>query len=105
MLANLLTSLSDMTRPAVDKVSFLIVENKDHCSLDEIVNQFRSSVADTEVAYFNQGKPGICAVRNFALNYAINNGYDFLVYVDDDEQVQKTGLSICLRSVTGLISI
>ncbi|PQZ47892.1 glycosyl transferase family A [Ochrobactrum sp. MYb15] len=92
MLANLLASLRDMTLPAMDKVSFLIVENKDHCSLGEIVDQFRSSVTDTEVAYFNQGKPGICAVRNFALNYTVDKGYDFLVYVDDDEQVHKDWL-------------
>ncbi|MCV9909748.1 glycosyltransferase [Brucella sp. HL-2] len=92
MLANLLASLSDMTRPTADTVSFLIVENKDHCSLGNIVDHFRSCVADNEVAYFNKGTPGICAVRNFALDYAVSKKYHFLAYVDDDEQVEKDWL-------------
>lgn len=92
MLANLLTSLSEITHPSSDDVSFLIVENNGQPSLNEVIDTFRNDVSGTEVAYFNEGTPGISAVRNAALNYAAEKGYDFLVFVDDDEWVEKDWL-------------
>lgn len=92
MLANLLASLSKITRPPSDNVSFLVVENKDKPSLDEVIDTFRKDVSGTEVTYFNKGTPGISTVRNAALNYAAEKDYDFLVFVDDDEWVEKDWL-------------
>ncbi|UKK95370.1 glycosyltransferase [Brucella pseudogrignonensis] len=92
MLANLLASLSEIARPSCDEVSFLIVENNDKPSLNEVIDTFRTDVSGTEVTYFNRGTPGISAVRNAALNYAAEKGYDFLVFVDDDEWVEKDWL-------------
>jgi len=92
MLANLLASLSEITHPSSDDISFLIVENNGQPTLNEVIDAFRNDVAGTEVVYFNEGTPGISAVRNAALNYAAGKGYDFLVFVDDDEWVEKDWL-------------
>ncbi|GLU28040.1 glycosyltransferase [Brucella sp. NBRC 12950] len=92
MLANLFASFSELIHPSSDIVSFLIVENNDQRSLDDVIDTFRRDVSGTEVAYFHEGTPGISAVRNAALNYAADKGYDFLVFVDDDEWVAEDWL-------------
>lgn len=39
--------------------------------------------------YLSEPSPGIAAARNCALEYALSNDYDAIVYVDDDEIVHK----------------
>jgi len=92
MLCNLFSSLSLMRQLEDDHVSFLIVENSSSKTLDHIVHQFRADMPGSKIEYHNEGTAGISAVRNFALNHAITQGYDLLVFVDDDETVDTNWL-------------
>ncbi|WP_094507107.1 glycosyltransferase family 2 protein [Brucella thiophenivorans] len=92
MLCNLFLSLATIHKPDSADVSFLIVENNASATLDETVTSFRALIPDHQIAYIVEDIPGISAARNRALNHAIEQGFDFLVYVDDDEFVEPEWL-------------
>ncbi len=92
MLCNLFSSLAFIQKPNNVNVSFLIVENNSLPTLDETVETFRAQMPGDHIDYIVEGVLGISSARNRALNHAIEQGFDFLVYVDDDEFVEPNWL-------------
>lgn len=92
MLRKLFQSFQDMNRPRDEKLSFLIVENDGTQNLVELVEAFRVDMPCEQIIYRNEGTIGISSARNHALEYAIENHFDFLVFVDDDEFVSSDWL-------------
>lgn len=85
MLAVLLDSFADMDLPDAD-VSFIIVENEAQTTIDAQVAAFADRVG-LPVVLEAEPRPGIPAARNRVLDLALDGGYDFLTFVDDDERV------------------
>ncbi len=71
---------------------FLIVENNTEDTSYKWLNDVRSSMADRTVTHLLETNIGISNARNRALEYAIQGDADFLVFVDDDEQVEADWL-------------
>lgn len=92
MLCNLFLSLASMKKPNNASITFLIVENNASQTLDETVEGFRAQMPGDQIDYIIEGVLGISSARNRALNHAIDQGFDFLVYVDDDEFVEPDWL-------------
>jgi len=92
MLCNLFSSLASIQKPDNAAISFLIVENNTCSTLDETVEGFRTSMPNDAIDYIVESVLGISSVRNRALNHAIEQGFDLLVYVDDDEFVERDWL-------------
>lgn len=92
MLCNLFSSLALIEKPDSASVSFLIVENDASPTLHEIVEDIRKRMPDDEINYIVESILGISSARNRALNHAIEQDFDFLVYVDDDEFVEADWL-------------
>jgi glycosyltransferase involved in cell wall biosynthesis len=97
MLCSLFSSLRSMKRPEAEYISFLIVENNVHKTLDQIVDGFRAAMPGSDIEYCNEAVLGISAVRNFALDHAITRNHDLLIYVDDDETVEPDWLINLLK--------
>ncbi|MFD1794222.1 glycosyltransferase family 2 protein [Ochrobactrum teleogrylli] len=85
MLAALLKSLESVVVPEQVSLHFLVVENDSRKSLDEQVTAFAARMPDHIVQYRLEPRIGISHSRNCALNHAVDNGHDFLVFIDDDE--------------------
>lgn len=92
MLCNLFSSLASIQKPDNAAISFLIVENNTCSTLDETVEGFRTRMPNDAIDYIVESVLGISSVRNRALNHAIEQGFDLLVYVDDDEFVERDWL-------------
>lgn len=92
MLCNLFSSLASVNIPHNTEVSFLIVENNFHTTLNEAVAGFRELISGHQISYIVESIIGISAARNRALNEAIEQGFDFLAFVDDDETVEPDWL-------------
>ncbi|MBK3745727.1 glycosyltransferase family 2 protein [Paraburkholderia aspalathi] len=92
MLCNLFSSLASIERPDNANIYFLIVENNSVCTLNEIIEGFKALMLNEDIDYLLESNIGISAARNAALNHAIKRGFDLLVYVDDDEQVETDWL-------------
>ncbi|TCQ74478.1 glycosyl transferase family 2 [Ochrobactrum sp. BH3] len=92
MLCNLFASLAFIQKPDDIDISFLVVENHPSPTLDEIVASFRLQIPENSIDYILARVPGIASARNHALSYAIEQAFDYLVYVDDDELVEPDWL-------------
>lgn len=92
MLCNLFSSLASVQKPTNAAISFLVVENNCSPTLNETIENFKVQMPDEVIDYVVEGVLGISSARNRALNHAIEQGFDFLVYVDDDEFVEPEWL-------------
>lgn len=92
MLCKLFASLAQITRPSDMNVIFLIVENNSAPSLEPQILSFRQQMVNDQIEYLLEPTLGLSAARNCALNFAIDNHFDYLVYVDDDEIVDRDWL-------------
>ncbi|MBC8717528.1 glycosyltransferase [Ochrobactrum sp. Marseille-Q0166] len=92
MLCKLFASLAVIVKPANADVSFLVVENNASPTLEQTIANFRVQMPETQIDYVVEGVLGISSARNRALDHAIEQGYDYLVYVDDDEFVDAEWL-------------
>lgn len=92
MLQALLDSYATMTTPAHTKLVFVIIENNETATLNEIVERFRAKVPGCTVEYGIESRLGISFVRNRVLDFAISSGCDLLTYADDDEVVEPDWL-------------
>lgn len=88
MICHLYKSLSTLYIPHECATEFLIVENNTEDTSYKWLNDIRSSMADRTVTHLLETNIGISNARNRALEYAIQDNADFLVFVDDDEQVE-----------------
>lgn len=85
MLGTLLKSLESVIVPEQAALHFLVVENNTRRTLDERVARFEARMPEHVVQYQLEQRIGISHSRNCALNHAIRNDHDFLVFIDDDE--------------------
>ncbi|MCX2696444.1 MULTISPECIES: glycosyltransferase family 2 protein [Ochrobactrum] len=92
MLCNLFSSLASIQKPNDTDVSFLVVENNASPTLDGTIEDFRALMPNDPIDYVVEVILGISSARNRALNHAIEQGFDYLVYVDDDEFVEADWL-------------
>jgi len=92
MLCMLFSSLAAIKKPNNADVSFLVVENNASPTLETTIGQFRSNMPNDNIEYVVEEVLGISAARNRGLSHSIEHGFDFLVYVDDDEFVEPDWL-------------
>lgn len=92
MLGELLHSLKNIALPDSTKVDFLVVENHEAKTLYGCVEEFTADMPNATVAYLLEDRIGISFARNCALTYALDNHYDFLVFIDDDERAEPDWL-------------
>jgi len=97
MLARCLKSLT----PAISSISrykvfVIVVDSNDAPSAEEVTLAFKG---DFDVIYVWESRPGIPFARNASLDMALSEGADFIVFIDDDEWVEKSWLHSLLASL------
>jgi glycosyltransferase involved in cell wall biosynthesis len=92
MLQNLLRSYTQMDVPEGVRLHFIIVENNDWLTLQDIVEAFRGQMPQWPVQYSLEPRLGIAFARNRVLDCAIDAGIDLLTFADDDETVRPDWL-------------
>lgn len=95
MVARLVASLQSLSIPPDAEVTLLLVENGDGSVLGGLAEAIRATTAPYRFAFEVEPKLGISSARNHALAYALENGFDRLAFVDDDETVAPAWL-VCL---------
>ncbi len=98
MFRVLLDSFAAMARPEDAEITFILVENGEVATVGDIVEDFRNSVLE-DVIFDIEPRPGIPMVRNKALTIALEQGFDFMTFVDDDERVDQGWLVALTESV------
>ncbi|MEQ3625251.1 MAG: glycosyltransferase family A protein [Celeribacter sp.] len=91
MFAELLKSFVTMQRPAGTEITFVFAENDSETTLQAELDAFRAQVPN-EVRFALEPRPGIPAARNKVLDMALEGGFDYLTFVDDDEIVRPDWL-------------
>ena len=91
MFAELLDSFVTMERPAGAEITFLFAENDAETTIQAEFDAFRARVPE-EVRFALEPRPGIPAARNKVLDMALEGGFDYLTFVDDDETVRPDWL-------------
>lgn len=84
MLHTLLNSLCSEVGPTVD---VLVVDNDPEASAREVCSHFPF------VLYEVERKPGIAAARNRCLTFLLEGAYEYVIFVDDDEEVSRGWLN------------
>lgn len=92
MLRNLYHSLSNIADIQEYRISFLIVENNQTATLHDVVQDIINT-CNLRLEYIVENDIGISFARNRAIEYAIANRHDFLIFVDDDEFVDPDWLA------------
>lgn len=88
MLTNTLRSLGEMILPENTCVSLVVVDNDENRSAESTVLEFKERLP-FPVTYHNEPRRGIPMARNHALRAAIREETDYLIFIDDDEWVEK----------------
>ncbi|WP_160113689.1 glycosyltransferase family 2 protein [Phyllobacterium salinisoli] len=96
MLRCLLSSYVGLQLSSNLDVTFVVVENDSEKSLHCQIDEFRKAIKN-QVVYLLEPHIGIASARNSVLNYAVENGFDFLFFADDDEFVTKDWLNALLH--------
>lgn len=96
--ATLLESLAAMQRPEGVELIFLFAENDTAPLAGDVVEAFRAGVAEPVRLELEQ-RPGIPMARNRVLDMALEEGVDYLTFVDDDEVVAPDWLMVLLEGV------
>ena len=91
MFADLLMSFETLRLPENTKLSFCFVENDDTLSITEKVSQFGCK-SGFDVQAILETQLGIPFARNSVLNWAVDAGADYLVFIDDDEMASPDWL-------------
>ena len=93
MLADLIQSLQGLAVPQGTELSFVFVENDQALTITDLVEDFHKRTGWTARA-LHEPRQGISHARNAALEAALENGSDWLAFVDDDEQVRHDWLRL-----------
>lgn len=83
LLGHTLNSLATQICPQGVKIEILVVENQAPATVEPIVSAVRSPFP---IHLITEGRRGLSYARNAALDYAIRNGFDWMAFVDDDEE-------------------
>lgn len=85
------------------ELSILVVENNPE--YNRLVNNSMSKFSsnnDLEIIHLLETKQGIPYARNSALSYGMDNGYDYLAFIDDDAYAEQSWLQLLLSSTNGV---
>lgn len=91
MLRRLLVSIAALDIPAGAECSILIAENDASLTIMSMIDELRETVP-FPISVALESESGIPFARNKVLDMAIDGGFDFLTFVDDDETVAKDWL-------------
>jgi succinoglycan biosynthesis protein ExoM len=96
----------EFTRLARPDISLVLASNEEDPGLQELVRaksaDLVTRVSWLEVIYATEARRGIPYARNLASQIALEQGVDYLVYVDDDEEPSPTWLEellVCQQEV------
>jgi succinoglycan biosynthesis protein ExoM len=84
-----LQSLIEMQAPPECRLEILVVDNDANASAAEIVEALRPAFVEVSLRYIIESTPGVSHARNRCLNSASG---EMLVFLDDDEFVEKSWL-------------
>jgi len=88
LLRKSLLSLNEIIVPEELRVEIFIADNDSMPSNQETVDEIANNIK-FPISYFHFNKPGIPNVRNFLLKIAAESYVDALLFIDDDEEVDK----------------
>ena len=90
LLAIAIDSLLKMAYPENTQVIISIVDNDPEKSAEPVVNRYLNLV--DFLHYVSEPRRGIPVARNAAVAFAVSLNADYLVFIDDDEWVEKSWL-------------
>ena len=102
LLENCLKSLANIKiHPSID-LCFIIVENNDQLTIATVAKKFELTLREAGRGHVPirvdiEPRLGIPFVRNKILHLAISDGYEFLAFLDDDEQARTDWLVELLK--------
>lgn len=85
MLEQLLASLVIVKTPERANMEILVVENSAEITVFPQVNRALGLNPDVAINVINEPTRGVASARNAALDYAFQNAFDWLAFIDDDE--------------------
>lgn len=93
MLRSLLASYAEMRLPENTYLHFIIVENNDSPTLQDIIDEFSKRLPQWTIQYEIEPRLGIAFARNHVLEAALNANGHLLTFADDDEVVTADWLT------------
>lgn len=87
LLKKLLESIFDAKRATLFKLSILVVDNDSEESAKHVISEFKNDEID--INYLAESSRNISAVRNACLRTGIETKTDFILFLDDDEFIEK----------------
>lgn len=91
MLAQCLDSLVPAIAAAGTETFVLVVENSDRPDSRSVIEGFADRL---DIAHLMEPEPGIPFARNRGIEAALQRGFDWLVFIDDDEFVEADWLAV-----------
>ncbi|MGR3662733.1 MAG: glycosyltransferase family A protein [Paracoccaceae bacterium] len=85
LFGEMLESLALLEWPKNIVPSFIFVENDEHLSISNQINEFRKKMPGSEIHIDVEPTLGIPFARNRVLDLALTNEFDYLAFLDDDE--------------------
>ncbi|TIX86662.1 glycosyltransferase [Rhizobium sp. P44RR-XXIV] len=92
MLRALLASYAEMYIPPNTHLHFIIVENNDIPTLQDVIDEFGKRLPQCTIQYEIEPRLGIAFARNHVLEAALSANGHLLTFADDDEVVSKDWL-------------
>jgi succinoglycan biosynthesis protein ExoM len=96
MLHSCIQSVIRTRKPENCRVDLVIIDNNEEATAQKTIAAL-SEKSPYEIHYLHEPRRGIPIGRNRALRFAQSNKADFLVFIDDDETVEKNWLSELYR--------
>lgn len=95
-LGRTLESICEQTYP-ISNYEIVVVDNNSSDNTQQVYNQYAAKYTDRQINYFKEINQGF----SFALNRAIKESKgDFIIFVDDDETVNKNHLELLDKYLT-----
>ncbi|MEO1640363.1 MAG: glycosyltransferase family 2 protein [Pseudomonadota bacterium] len=98
-LRRLLESLAKINVPEAVTCTVLLVENDAEGMVEGALEELRARVP-FDIEFALEPTPGIPFARNRVLDMAIEGGFDFLTFVDDDQKVHEDWLLMLYATMT-----
>ena len=99
MLERCLRSILEQLVSAEDEDMLVVVENDELPHSQDIVKTLTREFSTARVFYSHEPRIGIPIARNHTLDIAIDQGVDWIAFVDDDEQVTEGWLMAMRRAI------
>lgn len=106
MLGQLLESWTACEIPGHCEVEFAIIENDDGPHSKAVVDRYADRLPG-KLVYVVETRKGIPIARNAAVTLALENGFDALVFIDDDETADRRWIAelVARQQETGALLV